>query len=535
MLRSLAVFALIAGVIAAVWYGLGRQVPMPPSPLSSGAKLTCMSYAPFHAGQAPYDTDLRIPDAQIEADLRRLSALTSCVRTYSARGPHARIPRLAERLGMEVLQGVWLNRNRAENRREIEAALRLARRHAGTIEALIVGNETLLRGELPPETIKAYLEETGRRTNLPVTYADVWEFWLTAPELAAAADFVTIHVLPYWEDEPVPEAEAVSHVAAARETVAAAFPGKEIVIGEVGWPSQGRMREGALASPVNQARFLSGVMQRAAAEKWKVNIVEAFDQPWKRVLEGTAGGHWGIYDDASRAPKFRFGEPVSNQPDWRLKAALGILAAFLVWLAYTMGKRGRPRVKTSWRNETGYAAIALASGLAFGLAAGNLPIEGEMPADRLRAALMLVLALVVPMAASYALARGDPLPGFAKALDPARWRAGRAVAVGLSALLAATVVAAIHVALGLVFDFRYKDFPFAALMGPVAALAVLAVTASVTNSLPGMAERAAAALLAGAAVFIGLNEGIANWQALLLSALLLILALTCLRAKAAPG
>ena len=161
MFRSLAIFALIAGVIAAAWYGLGRPVPLPPSPLGSGDKLTCMSYAPFHADQAPFDPDLRIPDRQIEADLRRLSKLTNCVRTYSARGPHARIPRLAWRLGMEVLQGIWLNRNRAENRREIEAGIRLARRHPGTIKALIVGNETLLRGELPPETLKANLEEVG--------------------------------------------------------------------------------------------------------------------------------------------------------------------------------------------------------------------------------------------------------------------------------------------------------------------------------------------------------------------------------------
>ena len=508
---------------------------MPPSPLGSGGKLTCMSYAPFHAGQAPFTPNLRIPDRQIEEDLRRLSALTHCVRTYSARGPHGRIPRLAEKLGLEVLQGVWLNRNRAENRREIEAALRLARRHPDTIKALIVGNETLLRGELPPERVKVYLEEIGRRSRLPVTYADVWEFWLKAPELASAADFVTIHILPYWEDDPVSQAEAVAHVREVRQRVAEAFPGKEIVIGEVGWPSQGRMREGALPSPVNQARFLSGMAQVAAAENWKANIVEAFDQPWKRLLEGTAGGNWGVYDDASREAKFRLGEPVSNHPDWRLKAGLGIAAAFLVWLAYWRGQRDSGKREISWRSDAGFAAIALAAGLVFGLAAVDLPIEGEMPADRLRGALMLVLALVVPMAAAYALARGDRLSGFSEALDPTQWHARGTVAVVLALLLAATVVAAIHVALGLVFDPRYKDFPLAPLTGPVLALAVLAFAGGKPSSPPGAAEKTAAAVLAGSALFIGLNEGIANWQALLFSALLLILALTCLRAKAAPG
>lgn len=533
MLRSLAIFALIAGAVAAAWYGLGRPVSLPASPLAAGEKLTCMSYAPFHGGQAPYDPDLRIPDRQIDEDLARLAKLTGCIRTYSARGPQGRIPRLAERHGLKVLQGVWLNRNRAENRREIEAAVRLARRHPGTIKALIVGNETLLRGELPPETVKAALEEVRRRTDHPVTYADVWEFWLKAPALAAAADFVTIHILPYWEDEPVRVKESVAHIRKVVRNVAAAFPGKEIVIGEVGWPSLGRMREDALPSPVNQARFLSRIVRLAKAEGWTVNIVEAFDQPWKRVLEGTAGAHWGLLDDATRAPKFAFGGQVSNHPDWPLKAGLGIGAAFLVFAAYWFGLYHSRRPQ-SWRRDAGCAALALAAGLPFGLAAVNLPAEGELPVDRLRGALMLTLALAVPMAAAFALARGDRLPGFAPALAPSAWRRRDSVGLTLSGLLVATFVAAAHVALGLVFDPRYKDFPYALLAGPVAALAALAVAGGKSDRPPGAAERAGAALLAGSAVFVVLNEGPGNWQALLLAALLALLAVTCLRARAAP-
>ncbi len=337
MLRSFGLFALVAGAITLFWFDLGKPVAMPPSPLGAGEKLTCISYAPFHGEQAPFRWDLPIADRQIADDLTRLATLTSCVRTYSAKGPQGRITELAPAFGLDVLQGIWLGRDRADNRREIEAALALARRYPDTVKALIVGNETLLRGELPPAEIKADLEEVKQRSGLPVTYADVWEFWLKAPELAAATDFVTIHVLPYWEDEPVAESDAVDHVRAVREKLKAAFPGKDILIGEVGWPSKGRMREGALPSPANQARFLTGVLDAAKTEGWKVNLIEAFDQPWKRHLEGTVGGYWGLYDDTQLEPKFRFGEPVSNQPDWPLKAALGIGVAFLVFAAFWLG------------------------------------------------------------------------------------------------------------------------------------------------------------------------------------------------------
>jgi exo-beta-1,3-glucanase (GH17 family) len=531
MLRSLGLFALVAAAIAFAWHGLGRPIPMPASPLISGGKLTCISYAPFHGDQAPFTWNLVIPDRQIEGDLRRLSTVTPCVRTYSAKGPQGRVTRLAEAAGLEVLQGIWLGRNREDNRREIEAALQMARLHPDTVKALIVGSETLLRGELPQKQIKAYLEEVSRRSGLPVTYADVWEFWLKAPELAEATDFVTIHILPYWEDDPVREEEAVAHVRQVRQRVAATFPGKEIVIGEVGWPSRGRMREGALPSPVNQARFVSGVVQLAQEEGWKVNLVEAFDQPWKRLMEGTVGGYWGLYDGAGREPKFRFGEAVSNHPDWRLKAGLGIGAALLVFLAFWSASRGL-RAEGSWKHEAGATAIALSAGLVFGLAAVNLPLEGETSEDRLRAAGMVVLALVVPLAAAFALAKGSRLAGFAIALDPSRWRWSACIELVLAALLAATVVAAIHVALGLVFDPRYKDFPFAALAPPVVALSALAFANRNQAAAPGTAEMVAAVFLAGSALFVVINEGLANWQALTFASLLLALAFTCLKAEA---
>jgi glucan 1,3-beta-glucosidase len=533
MLRSVALFALIAGAIAFAWQALGRPIAMPPPPLHSGGKLTCISYAPFHDGQAPFTAGRVIADSQIEGDLKRLAELASCVRTYSAMGPQGAVARLAAKQGLEVLQGIWLNRNRADNRREIEAALNLAKAYPGTIKALIVGNEALLRGELSEDDIWAYLDEVQKRSSLPATYADVWEVWLEHPELAAATDFVTVHILPYWENDPVAAEQVGAHLRDVMRRVGEVFPGKEILIGEIGWPSAGRMREAALPSPLNQALVVSEVVSAAKEQGWRVNIIEAYDQHWKRLLEGTVGGHWGLFDDTTRELKFRFGEPVSDHPDWVLKAGLGIGTAALVFGAFRLGARGGQR--DGWRRDLGGAAIALASGLTFGLAATNLAMENALPGEGVRGVIMLALALAVPMAAAFALAREWELPGFAVALDPWHWRGSRRDAAILAALLVATVVATIHVALGLVFDPRYKDFPFAALTGPVTALAVVAFMGARAIVRPGAAEIAAACVLAGSALFIVANEGAANWQAVWLALLFVALALTALRARAAPG
>jgi glucan 1,3-beta-glucosidase len=163
-------------------------------------------------------------------------------------------------------------------------------------------------------------------------------------------------------------------------------------------------------------------------------------------------------------------------------------------------------------------------------------MEGFELGDRLRALALLGLALAVPALASFALARGTALPSFALAMNPPLWRRADRLDVLVAFLLVATVVAAIHVALGLVFDPRYKDFPFAALTGPVAALAVLAFAAERPLSGPapatGGAEIAVGALLTGSALFVVVNEGVANWQALWFAALLLLLSLTALRTQA---
>ena len=80
---------------------------------------------------------------------------------------------------------------------------------------------------------------------------------------------------------------------------------------------------------------------------------------------------------------------------------------------------------------------------------------------------------------------------------------------------------AILVALGLVFDPRYQDFPFAPLTAAVVPFLLHSLTdAAAGAAARGAAELAGAGVLALSVPYIVLNESLANWQSLWLCAAL---------------
>jgi exo-beta-1,3-glucanase (GH17 family) len=527
-------FALVAAAITAAWWWLGSPVAMPPSPLGAGEKLYCLSYAPFRGRQSPLEPTTRIDPRQIEEDMVRLRGVTDCVRTYSTRNGLDQVPEIAARHGLKVMQGIWLGGDPAGAERDLATAIGLAARLPDTIRSVVVGNEVLLRGEMTPNDLAATIRRVKSQIPQPVTYADVWEFWLRHPALYDAVDFVTIHILPYWEDFPIPAGAAAPHLESIRRKVAAAYPAKEILIGETGWPSAGRMREGALPSPVNQARVLHDVLNVAKQHGYHVNLIEAFDQPWKRRLEGTVGGHWGLLDAGRRAPKFAWGQPLSNHPVWLPQAAAGLVLAALVFGAAAAARRrpgeGEQPQRAIW---LGVAAIALAPGVLIGWAIENMPLESLTAGDWLRSVVMVGLAVAAPLAAAAALVRGYRVPAFWRILGPVEQRVSGRLALAIGLMLIALAVVAAQVALGLVFDPRYKDFPFAPLTAAVAPYAILVLTHRRRGGRQGAAEIGFAAVLVAAAIYIVLNESFANWQALWLGAVLITLAATLLLVRGA--
>lgn len=526
-LRSIQLpLGIVLCIIFGFWWGISRPVPMPQSPLSVGEKISCVSYAPFRRGQSPFMEGIAIPEKQIDEDFERLARLSDCVRVYAVDQGLENAPAMARKHGLKLIMGLWLGRSAKNNAAQIETGVRLANEHADVIRMVAVGNETLLRGEISEADLAAIIAQVKARVSVPITYADVWEFWVRHRALADLVDVITVHILPYWEDEPVPTKEAGKHIADIRRHVGEVFAGKQILIGETGWPSQGRMRWGARATPADQARALHDIIAEQKANGFDLNLIEAFDQPWKRRLEGTVGGYWGLLDADSREPKFKWGEAVSNHPGWIWQALCGALLAIGIFIVAAMTGKGEAIPK---RKQAAIAVLALASGCSLGLAINTQITAARTAMEMVVASFSLWLAVLVPILCAAAIVRTiGPCSFFAltsgtTSVDRlSRW---------LTLALAASVALAVFVSLGLVFDPRYREFPMAVFAGPVAGFALASLFANRIGAV--LSERIFAGVLIVSATTIVVQEKVQNWEALCFAGLLLILAGSLLLAGAA--
>ncbi|MDE3210578.1 MAG: glycoside hydrolase family 17 [Pseudomonadota bacterium] len=495
---------LLAVAGAGWWWAAGRPVDLPDAP---SARIACVSYAPFRKpGETPLDPHAFIGPERIDADLTALSQRFDCVRTYSQGQGLSAVPAIAARHGMKVLLGIWLGGDRRQNAEQVRLGIATAQRYPQVVRGVIVGNEVLLRGDLSPAQLIGYLQQVRAAVTEPVTYADVWEFWLRHPELANAVDYLTIHILPYWEDTPVAPARAVQHVAAVYARVQKAFPGRRVMIGETGWPSAGRPRQAASASIVNEARYLRGFLAYAARVDMPYNVIEAFDQPWKRAQEGTAGGYWGIFDAHARA-KFPMQGPVVEEPRWWAGWLAGAAAGGLFVLVGGWRRRWRGRL------AAGLAGIASGCALAWQyrqmLFACRDGWEWTVSLGACVLALITALRLAHWVAARLAVqAMPSPPAGW--------WRLGWLFALTYYDLL-------------LVFDGRYRDFPLGLFFLPCAGFALLAwLSDSRALPMPRLEERFLAAWLPLLALVVLMQEAWLTPVAWLWLGLNLLLALPVL-------
>jgi GPH family glycoside/pentoside/hexuronide:cation symporter len=244
-------------------------------------------------------------DVLSATQVRRRVALvaphTRWLRSFASTEGHELIPRAAREHGLKTMVGAWISADRERNEREIAGLITLAQ--AGLVNIAVVGNEVLLRDDLPEAELLDYIRRVREAVpeDVPVGCVDAYYLFLERPALTAACDVLLPNCYPFWEGADV--AWAPYCLKRMHALVQAAGGDKPVIVAESGWPGRGEPVGDAVPSAENAMRYYVDVQQWARREGVKVFHFASFDEPWKLAQEGEVGTSWGLWD-ADERPKY---------------------------------------------------------------------------------------------------------------------------------------------------------------------------------------------------------------------------------------
>ncbi len=260
-------------------------------------KVHGISFSPYVKGQGP---GTQVTDSLIRERLSIISPYVEWIRTFSCSEGNELIPAIAAESGLKSLVGIWLDDDLEKNEEEIQGAIKVAQ--AGHAGMLAVGNEVLLRGELSPDQLIAYIKRVqAAAPGVPVGYVDAYFEFVDYPQVTDACDVIFANCYPFWEGYPIEHALVYMKDMYRRAKDVA--KGKPVIVSETGWPNLGTAERAAIPSFDNAISYFLNAYQWADDEGIDLFYFSSFDEAWKVEDEGDVGAYWGLWDEQGE-PKY---------------------------------------------------------------------------------------------------------------------------------------------------------------------------------------------------------------------------------------
>lgn len=251
-----------------------------------------LCFSPYMDGQDP-NLGSVISEQQTRERLAIIAPYVRWIRTFGSTHGLEHVGRIAREFNLETAIGAWLDSNATTNAAEMQNLINAAK--DGHVDLAIVGSEVLLRGDLTEEQLINYIEQFRNEVpHVPVSTGEVYGELLSHPNVIDACDVILANYYPYWEGIDINNAVAYLH--AKHQEVVAKANGKEVIVSETGWPSDGNQIGQAIPSLENACYFFLNFTSWAQAEGFNYFYFEAFDELWKAAYEGPQGAHWGVWD-----------------------------------------------------------------------------------------------------------------------------------------------------------------------------------------------------------------------------------------------
>ena len=259
----------------------------------SAGKFNGLCYSGYRDTENP-DNDIHPSIEELSQDMSLISVLTQSIRTYGTNSTLEKIPALSQKAGVDCYPGAWISQFTCENEKQTDNLIKISKLALTNVKGLNVGCEVLLRNDITEQELIGYINKVKSQTSLPVSTSEIWNTWLEHPNLAAAVDVIYVHIYPFWDGIPIDN--AANYLLEKYSLLKSAYPGKPIVIGETGWPSDGKPRGSAVPGDANQRKYINDFLAVASQNNIQYFIFEIFDEKWKVESTYDIGQHWGFYN-----------------------------------------------------------------------------------------------------------------------------------------------------------------------------------------------------------------------------------------------
>ncbi len=295
--------------------------------LFGGTKMMGVCYSPYHQAVSVEKSSYTKED--IDADLAITAKHFTFIRTYTVQFNQKYMAELCDKHSLGLAQGAWIFQgDETSTNAEIDTALATASAYPNTVRAIVIGNEVdLPKNNYNFAEVKRALNyaltakhKYTNLTNVPVTVCmtgtgpanPTW-----SPLLPLVQGFAFLTLYPWY----APNTPSPGDISANMEwsynngLAQAEAAGLQIVIAEIGWPSDGASVKGTTwANEVTNFKatcaWINGdnIYKKSFITMW----FEMFDEPWK-TAEGAWGPHWGIYGSGKK-PVLKSAKGVTFKP-----------------------------------------------------------------------------------------------------------------------------------------------------------------------------------------------------------------------------
>ncbi len=256
--------------------------------LESGLHGICFSL--YEDGQKPGDI---ISEGQIRRRMKILSPYIQWVRSFSCIEGNELIPVIAKEFGIKTLVGAWLGSDKEKNAEEMKGLKNLAAQ--GLVDIAAIGNEVMYRKDLTEDELLEYMHDfKSAFPNIQMGYVDAYYEFSHRPRITEACDVILANCYPFWEGCPIDY--ALPYMKDMYHQAKAAGAGKQVIITETGWPSDGGAFEGSIASERNFLKYFIDAQNWSDSEDIAMFYFSSFDESWKVGDEGKVGAYWGLWD-----------------------------------------------------------------------------------------------------------------------------------------------------------------------------------------------------------------------------------------------